>query len=362
MSDEVWTIQAALDWCRGYLQRKGDENPRLSAEWLLCEACHMRRVELYVNFERPLSPDERATLRDWVARRGAGEPLQYITGEVAFRHIAVKVRQGVLIPRPETEVLVSEALALLPAPERRRALDSTLTLNEFEELQAEAAAKAEMGELRACDADSLGEGETESGMLESAAGVSVAAPHEEPAGAADDVLYVADICTGSGCIACSIAFENPKTRVLACDIAPEAISLAKENVASLGLEKRVAVLQGDLGAPVGERFMGKLALVVSNPPYIPTKVLDGMPTEVTEHEPELALDGGADGLDLYRPLATWTLRALAPGGGFAVELHETCLDAAAAIAGSLGFVDVRIVDDLAGRPRVLTARKPQIGA
>ena len=63
MSDEVWTIQAALDWCRGYLQRKGDENPRLSAEWLLCEACHMRRVELYVNFERPLSPDERATLR-----------------------------------------------------------------------------------------------------------------------------------------------------------------------------------------------------------------------------------------------------------------------------------------------------------
>ena len=173
---------------------------------------------------------------------------------------------------------------------------------------------------------------------------------------------VLDLCTGSGCIACSIAFENPKTRVLACDIAPEAISLAKENVASLGLEKRVAVLQGDLGAPVGERFMGKLALVVSNPPYIPTKVLDGMPTEVTEHEPELALDGGADGLDLYRPLATWTLRALAPGGGFAVELHETCLDAAAAIAGSLGFVDVRIVDDLAGRPRVLTARKPQIGA
>ena len=113
MSDEVWTIQAALDWCRGYLQRKGDENPRLSAEWLLCEACHMRRVELYVNFERPLSPDERATLRDWVARRGAGEPLQYITGEVAFRHIAVKVREGVLIPRPETEWIVDTAVNLV---------------------------------------------------------------------------------------------------------------------------------------------------------------------------------------------------------------------------------------------------------
>ena len=77
-----------------------------------------------------------------------------------------------------------------------------------------------------------------------------------------------------------------------------------------------------------------------------------MPIEVTEHEPELALDGGCDGLDLYRPLATWAIRALAAGGGFAVELHETCLDAAATFAESCGFTDVRIVDDLAGRPRV----------
>ena len=360
MSDEVWTIQAALDWCRGYLRRKGDENPRLSAEWLLCEACHMRRVELYVNFERPLSPDERATLRDWVARRGAGEPLQYITGEVAFRHIAVKVREGVLIPRPETEVLVSEALALLPAPERRRALDSTLTVDEFEELQAEAAAKADLeasgvddGALQGQDGSMGVEGE-----VERAADAAIEASREGADTSCDDVLYVADICTGSGCIACSIAFENPKTRVLACDIAPEAITLAKENVAALDLGKRVAVLQGDLGAPVGERFMGKLSLVVSNPPYIPTQVLDDMPTEVTEHEPELALDGGIDGLDLYRPLATWAICALAAGGGFAVELHETCLDAAAAFAESCGFTDVRIVDDLAGRPRVLTARKP----
>ena len=357
MSDEVWTIQAALDWCRGYLQRKGDENPRLSAEWLLCEACHMRRVELYVNFERPLSPDERATLRDWVARRGAGEPLQYITGEVAFRHIAVKVREGVLIPRPETEVLVSEALALLPAPERRRALDSTLTVDEFEELQAEAAAKADLEASGVVDG-ARGVGDE----VERVADATIEASHEEADSSCDDVLYVADICTGSGCIACSIAFENPKTRVLACDIAPEAIALAKENVAALDLGKHVAVLQGDLGAPVGDRFMGKLSLVVSNPPYIPTQVLDDMPTEVTEHEPELALDGGCDGLDLYRPLATWAIHALAAGGGFAVELHETCLDAAATFAESCGFTDVRIVDDLAGRPRVLTARKPNVVA
>ena len=111
-----WTIKKALEWTEGYLADKGDENPRLSAQWLLSEACGLSRTQLFVNFDRPLSEDERGVLRDYVRRRGAGEPLQYITGEVAFRHINVKVRPGVLIPRPETEVLVSEVLAALPTP------------------------------------------------------------------------------------------------------------------------------------------------------------------------------------------------------------------------------------------------------
>lgn len=123
---DMWTIKAALDWTVGYLERKGDENPRLSAEWLLSEACDMSRIQLYVSFDRPLSLEERDILRGYVTRRGKGEPLQYITGYAAFRHIQVKVRPGVLIPRPETEVLVSEALSLLPAAHRRVALDSTI--------------------------------------------------------------------------------------------------------------------------------------------------------------------------------------------------------------------------------------------
>ena len=105
--NDIWTIQAALDWTVGYLERKGDENPRLSAQWLLSEATGLSRIELYANFEQPLSMEERDVLRAYVTRRGKGEPLQYITGEVGFRHITVKVRPGVLIPRPENEVLVS---------------------------------------------------------------------------------------------------------------------------------------------------------------------------------------------------------------------------------------------------------------
>ncbi len=111
-----WTVKSALDWTTEYLEGKGDENPLLSSQWLLGEATGLSRVQLYMNYDRPLSEDERGVLRDYVRRRGSGEPLQYITGEVAFRHITVKVRPGVLIPRPETEVLVSEVLAALPAP------------------------------------------------------------------------------------------------------------------------------------------------------------------------------------------------------------------------------------------------------
>lgn len=381
---EIWTIKAALDWCRGYLERKGDDNPRLSAEWLLAEACGLRRVELYVNFDRPLAPEEREVLRDYVARRGAGEPLQYITGEVAFRHIAVKVRSGVLIPRPETEVLVSEALALLPAPRRRHATDSVLTENEAQELLLrEAAQKAAAEGLdgdgatvpsdtaavsSAEGADAQDGSLVDAAMAGGAGEVGVAEGTEDdfertgaasPVASDDAPLYIADICTGSGCIACSIAYEHPDARVLATDIAPEALALARENVEALGLKERVYVLNSNLGDSVPPRFVGKLDLVVSNPPYIPTDVMARLPREVGAFEPALALDGGADGLDLFRPLTAWARHALKPGGGYAVELHETCLDVAAAIAREAGFTDVRIVDDLAGRPRVLVARTPR---
>ena len=244
---EVWTIKAALEWCRGYLERKGDDNPRLSAEWLLAEATDLRRVELYVNFDRPLSLEERDVLRGYVARRGAGEPLQYITGEVAFRHIAVKVRPGVLIPRPETEVLVSEALSLLPAPQRRHATDSVLTEDEARELLLKEAVQKAVEEGLGGDGDAAvanvsndAEGHAATEKAEADSGPSSG---DAPA-AGIAPLYVADICTGSGCIACSVAYEHPDTRVIAADIAPEALALARENAgagfvgARLRVEKR----------------------------------------------------------------------------------------------------------------------------
>ncbi|WP_165171002.1 HemK/PrmC family methyltransferase [Adlercreutzia sp. ZJ242] len=358
-NDEIWTVKAALDWTCGYLERKGDENPRLSAQWLLSEACGLSRIELYMNAARPLSLDERAVLRGYVTRRGRGEPLQYITGEVGFRHITVRVRPGVLIPRPETEVLVSEVLAALPAPARPRAFDSTISAAEGEELAAAQAVRAlaAEGERAAAEgAPSVGRAD-EAGAGEPAGPDPFASMPQKPQAVGAGELLVADICTGSGCIACSLAYEHAGVRVVATDIAPEAVALARENAEALGLSDRVEVLQGNLGDAIDPRLAGAFDAVVSNPPYVPTDVLAQIPREVAAFEPALALDGGADGLDLFRPLSAWAHAALKPGGVLAVELHEGHLDQAAEVARAAGFADVRIVSDLAQRPRVLVAAK-----
>lgn len=307
--NDIWTIKAALDWTVGFLERKGDENPRLSAEWLMSEATGLSRIELYVNFERPLSLDERAVLREYVSRRGKGEPLQLISGKVPFRYLTVQVAPGVLIPRPETEVLVSEAFAELKLP---RVADHVAAGEEGEEI------------------------------------VSPDLPK----------LKAIDLCTGSGCIACSLASEYPAAQVVALDIAPEALALAKTNTETLGLADRVEVRASDLLDAVLPDERGTFDLVISNPPYVPSSVCDSLPKEVSDWDPRLALDGGEDGLDLYRAFLPDALSCLKPGGVLAVELFEGHLDKAKELALAAGFTQARIAFDLTERPRVLVARKP----
>lgn len=383
-ANDSWTVKAALDWTVSYLDRHGDEHPRQSAEWLLSHACGLSRIQLYVSFERVLAAGEREWLRQAVSRRGAGEPLQYITGEVAFRHITLAVRPGVLIPRPETEVLVSEVLALLPAPKRRVALDSTIDAWEGDVLReaarAEAAAKAPGAAVAAATsaaADGMLPGEEEEeppaperfesfgaraddevSEGEGEGRACAAQPEVTPCSAPDGTLLVADVGTGSGCIACSLAHEHADVRVIATDVSEQALRLARENVAALGLDAVVRVIKSDLAAAIPQRYLGRMDAVVSNPPYIPTAVMGELAPEVADFEPALALDGGADGLDVFRRLLPQAEALLKGGGILACELHETCLDVAAALAREAGFTDVRTAKDLAGRPRVLLARKP----
>ena len=172
-------------------------------------------------------------------------------------------------------------------------------------------------------------------------------------------LRVVDLCTGSGCIACSIASEYPAAHVVALDIAPEASALAGKNVEVLGLGNRIEVLESDLLGALDPGKKGTFDLIVSNPPYVPTKVCDSLPREVSEWDPRLALDGGEDGLDLFRRFLPDALSYLKPGGVLAVELFEGHLEQARNGACAAGFDQARIALDLTGRPRVLIARKPR---
>ena len=173
MTDEVWTIQKILTWTTQHLEKKGDEHPRLSAEWLLSAVTGLSRVQLYTNFDKPLSTDERARMREAIKRRAEGEPLQYVTGEMPFRHLVLTCEPGVLIPRPETEVLVDVALE----------------------------------------------------------GVDAATPN------ADREVRVLEVGVGTGCISLSIATERPQTHVYATDLSPKALALATRNRDALDLQE-----------------------------------------------------------------------------------------------------------------------------
>ncbi len=311
---ETWTVKRILEWIEDYLAHHGDSDPRLSAQWLVGEALGLSRIQLFTQFDRPLTPEERDVLRDYTKRRAVGEPLQYITGSTDFRFITIRVEPGVLIPRPETEVLVSSAIAGFPKADGCRELGAS--------------------------------------SLEAAPSEAIGDTCEDP-----EIIRAIDLCCGTGCIACSIAHEVKNAHVIATDIDPKAVDLAQRNIDELGLGDSIRVIECDLGDGIDEEELGTFDLVVSNPPYIPTDVLATLDSEVVDYENSLALDGGSDGLDVLRRILPFAMRALAPSGLLAVELHETTLDAASALARDEGFATVKTVADLAGKPRVLLARK-----
>ncbi len=280
----VWTIGSMLKWSEQYFGSHGVESPRLDAELLLSYLLGQKRIFLYVHFDQPLTAEELAKYRELVKRRTAGEPVAYICGEKEFMGLPFKVSPAVLVPQPDTEVLVETALDLLKGKESVR---------------------------------------------------------------------VADICTGSGAIALALAHYLPGATLVATDISAEALSIAKENAESLGLTDRTEFLEGDLLSPLaGEPFDA----ILSNPPYIPSADISGLPREV-QAEPRIALDGGADGLDFYRRLLDGGAAHLKDDGFLALECGDTQAAAIAEMATDKGFAGAEVLRDLAGRDRVVLIRK-----
>lgn len=165
---------------------------------------------------------------------------------------------------------------------------------------------------------------------------------------------ILDLGVGSGAILLAILAERPAARGLGIDISEEALAVARDNAASLGLANRMALLRSDWTAGLeGNEF----DLVVANPPYIATEVIETLDPEVRDHEPRLALEGGADGLDHYRLLAPEILRVLKPGGRFAVEIGYDQKAQVEALFRDAGAVFVQTIRDLADRDRVVTGEK-----
>jgi release factor glutamine methyltransferase len=277
-----------LTWATDDFKRRGNKSARLDAELLLGEALGLNRIKLIVEAERPLTDEELGRYRDLIKRRRASEPIAYILGRREFFALPLVVDRRVLIPRPDTEVLVEAALE----------------------------------------------------------------------GTRERHLYgrMLDLCTGSGCVAIAFAKQRPTWRITAVDLSPDAAVVARENVRRAGVAHQLAVLEGDLFQPLPAD--AQFELVTANPPYIPSADIAGLDADVRDFEPRLALDGGADGLQITRRLIAEAPRYLSPGGLLALEGGFDQAPAVAALLAEHGFQHIAVRKDLAGIERVVSGRRP----
>lgn len=262
---DVWTPLKLIRWTTDFFKKKGIPNPRLDAELLLAHVLKCPRIELYTDHDRRIADKDLAKYRAFVERRAKREPLQYILKETEFWGLKITVTPDVLIPRPETELLVEEAIKI------------------------------------------VGAGFSRPGREDRA-----------PTG-----IQILDIGTGSGSIAVALAKELPKAKVIATDISKEALALARENAEMNGVIDRIDFILADL-AP-WKRFQAEdrlFDLIVSNPPYIATNDFPTLQPEVRDFEPRRALDGGPDGFSMIRTILKEAPAFLRPGGFLLMELGE----------------------------------------
>jgi len=283
------TVLELLQATTAYFKKHNVENPRLNAEHLLAHVLGRKRIELYLEFERQLSESELAPLRSLVKRRGEGEPLQHLLGTVEFcGHIFVCDKRA-MIPRPETEELVQLLVSNFKKCQRRP--DQSLRLR------------------------------------------------------------IADVGTGSGVIALSLAAELPEADIFAVDISEDALGLARENADRLLVADRVRFLRSNLL----ENVEGSFDVIVGNLPYIPRQERQTLSREVL-HDPEVALFAGGCGDELVRELIAQASSRLRPDGMLALEIGIGQSDTLVAALAEKNYRDIWREKDYSGVTRFLFAR------
>lgn len=307
---ETWTTRRLVRWIDGHLSAKGVDSPRVCAEMLLSHVLGCERMRLYMDADRPASADELDRLRALVVRAARHEPVQYLVGEAWFWSKRFAVGPATLIPRPATEHLVEEAVAAMRA-----------------------------------------------------AGAAGASP-----------VRMLEIGTGTGCIATCVAAAlrgqrrgaDPAepgpppvdVRVVATDIVPGALELARANAAAHRVGEFIDLREGSVFAPVRPGERGTFHVLASNPPYVRDDEWDEMEPNVRDHEPRSALAGGSAGMDVLAPLIAGAHEWLAPGGTLLCEIgHRQREDALAAANANRGLCAAEVRKDFEGFWRLLVAKR-----
>lgn len=330
-STATWTVRDCIAWTVTHFAAKEVPNPRVDAEELLAHAFELPRLQLLLKMDQVVPPPVREKFRGYIQRRAQREPLQHILGCVDFFGFRIDTAPGVLIPRPETEGLVERAVTFLR--ERRPVSKPPLPVLKDDSANA---APVMPAAVAATGHDPQSHGGS------------------APA-AADSELRVWDIGTGSGCIAIAIAKMHPYTQILATDLAPAALDLARKNADRHGLKNRVHFRKADLDQ--GLTFTAPFDLIVANPPYIAAGLKAGIQPEVT-HDPDLALYAGPDGLDCLRRILAMAPRYLRSNGRLMLEIGHDQGPVLQAEAAQLKFNNIMIEKDLQNLDRYFLARPP----
>jgi release factor glutamine methyltransferase len=274
---------------------------------LLAHLLKLPRMKLYLNFERILTPAETDALRELVKRRGQREPLQHITGSTSFCGLEIAVNRHALVPRPETELLAESGWEFLNQISEGRVTRAPSLKNE--------------------DGDSC-----------------------------NSPLRALDFGTGTGCIAVALAVKCPTAKITATDVSTDALALAKENAMRNAVAGRVEFVQGE-GFAALQKPVPLFDLIISNPPYIPSAEIATLQPEVRDFDPHNALDGGADGLDFYRMIASQAAVFLKSDGKVMLEFGDGQAGAIRRIFENEKWIVEAVKEDYSQRARILIAGK-----